>query len=342
MSIEILKRAPDELELAAKRTKQDLALATTTDNTLPPRTSDLTAPIMHLTGHAAEVFCCKFGPYGDILASAGFDRQIFLWNVFGECENIACLPGHTGSISQICFTKDGTHLVSASTDKSMAMWDLEAGVRVRRFKGHQSFVNSCDVSDNPTMICSGSDDGTVRLWDSRRRHCVKTLNSKYQVTAVCFNEKADNIMSGGIDNHIKMWDLKHGEVSLEMKGHCDTVTCLSLSPDGNFVLSNSMDNTVRMWDVRPFAPANRCLKAFVGAQHNFEKNLIRCCWSPQGTKIVSGSSDRMVYVWDTSSRKLLYKLPGHTGTVNDVDCHPTQPILMTASSDKSIYMGELK
>ena len=40
-----------------------------------------------------QVFCCKFGPYGDILASAGFDRQIFLWNVFGECENIACLPG---------------------------------------------------------------------------------------------------------------------------------------------------------------------------------------------------------------------------------------------------------
>ena len=39
------------------------------------------------------MFCCKFGPYGDILASAGFDRQIFLWNVFGECENIACLPG---------------------------------------------------------------------------------------------------------------------------------------------------------------------------------------------------------------------------------------------------------
>ena len=41
----------------------------------------------------AQIFCCKFGPFGDILASAGFDRQIFIWNVFGECENIACLPG---------------------------------------------------------------------------------------------------------------------------------------------------------------------------------------------------------------------------------------------------------
>lgn len=339
MSIEVLKRAPDELVQAAKRTKQELQKVP--DN-LPPRTSDLAAPIMHLTGHAAEIFCCKFGPFGDILASAGFDRQIFIWNVFGECENIACLPGHTGSISQICFTKDGTHLVSSSTDKTMAMWDLEAGVRVRRFKGHQSFVNSCNVSGEPPLICSASDDGTVRLWDSRRRHCVKTFNNKYQVTAVCFNEKADGIISGGIDNHIKIWDLKHSEVSTVMKGHIDSVTCLNLSPDGNFVLSNSMDNTVRMWDVRPFAPANRCIKAFVGAQHNFEKNLIRCCWSPQGTKIVCGSSDRMVYVWDTASRKLLYKLPGHTGSVNDVDCHPTQPILMTASSDKSVFMGELK
>ena len=59
-------------------------------------------------------------------------------------------------------------------------------------------------------------------------------------------------------------------------------------------------------------------------------------------QVICGSADRMVYVWDTASRKLLYKLPGHTGSVNDVDCHPTQPILMTGSSDKSIFLGELK
>ena len=52
MSIEVLKRAPDELVQAAKRTKQELQKVS--DN-MPPRTSDLSAPIMHLTGHAAEV-----------------------------------------------------------------------------------------------------------------------------------------------------------------------------------------------------------------------------------------------------------------------------------------------
>ena len=37
-----------------------------------------------------------------------------------------------------------------------------------------------------------------------------------------------------------------------MKGHKETITGLSLSPDGNYLLSNSMDNTVRIWDVKPF------------------------------------------------------------------------------------------
>ena len=60
-----------------------------------------------------------------------------------------------------------------------------------------------------------------------------------------------------------------------MKGHSDTVTGLSLSPDGSFVLSNSMDNSLRVWDIRAFAPQERCVKMMVGHQHNFEKvNLI--------------------------------------------------------------------
>lgn len=59
-----------------------------------------------------------------------------------------------------------------------------------------------------------------------------------------------------------------------MRGHNDTVTGLSLSPDGSYVLSNAMDNTVRIWDVRPFAPQERCVKIFQGHQHNFENVTI--------------------------------------------------------------------
>ena len=49
-------------------------------------------------------------------------------------------------------------------------------------------------------------------------------------------------------------------------------------------------------------------------------------WAPDGSKITAGSGDRFVYIWDTTSRHILYKLPGHTGSVNEVDFHPLEPI----------------
>ncbi|CAI0557029.1 unnamed protein product [Linum tenue] len=49
----------------------------------------------------------------------------------------------------------------------------------------------------------------------------------------------------------------------------------------------------------------------------------------------------MVYIWDTTTRRILYKLPGHTGSVNECVFHPTEPILGSCSSDKQIYLGEI-
>ena len=56
------------------------------------------------------------------------------------------------------------------------------------------------------------------------------------------------------------------------------------------------------------------------------QNLLRCSWSPDGTKVSAGSADRFVYIWDTTSRRIVYKLPGHNGSVNDVVFHPKEPI----------------
>ena len=75
-------------------------------------------------------------------------------------------------------------------------------------------------------------------------------------------------------------------------GHQDTITGLSLSNDGNYLLSNSMDHTIRCWDVRPFVQGNRCTKVFQGTTHNFEKNLLRVCWSKDDKYISAGSADR--------------------------------------------------
>ena len=93
----------------------------------------------------------------------------------------------------------------------------------------------------------------------------------YQVTAVSLSDTAEQIISAGIDNEVKVWDLRKKEVIYRMKGHTDTVTGMELSPDGSYLLTTAMDNTMRIWDVRPFAPQERCVKIFQGHQHTFEK-----------------------------------------------------------------------
>ena len=78
-----------------------------------------------------------------------------------------------------------------------------------------------------------------------------------------------------------------------------------------------------------------------GAKHGFEKTLIRASFSPDGALIGAGSADRNVFVWDALTAEVLYCLPGHKGTVNEVAFHPSEPVIVSCGVDKQIFLGEL-
>lgn len=304
--------------------------------------SILQSEIMLLSGHKSAIYTTKFNPAGTVLASGSHDRDIFLWEVKGECKNYMVLRGHKNVVLDLHWTGEGTHIVSASPDKTVRAWDVETGRQVKKMAEHSGVVNACCPSRRgPALVVSGSDDGTAKLWDMRQRGAVQTYPDKYQITAVAMSEGSDKIMTGGIDSEVKVWEVrKGGEVAMRLQGgHDDTITGMALSPDGSYLLTNAMDSRLCVWDLRPYAPQNRCLKAFQGHQHNFESNLLKCAWSPDGAMVSAGSSDRMLYIWDTTSRRLLYKLPGHSGSLNESAFHPTQPIIASCGSDARIYLG---
>ncbi|XP_061719038.1 U5 small nuclear ribonucleoprotein 40 kDa protein [Cydia pomonella] len=345
---ELEKRKADDYSVVpSKKTRHEISVVGTREKAVVtssvPRTSNLYAPIMLLEGHQGEIFTARFHPEGKHLASAGFDRQIFVWNVYGQCENIMVMKGHTGAIMEINFSPDGSHLYSCATDNTVAVWDVPTGTRIKKLKGHANFVNSVSgARRGPELLASASDDNTIKLWDARKRNPVASFDSEYPVTAVLFNDTAEKIISGGIDNVVKVWDIRTNKISYKIKGHTDTITGLALSYDGSYLLSNAMDSTLRIWDVRAFAPGERCVKLLAGHHHNFERNLLRCAWSSDGSKVTAGSSDRCVHVWDTTSRRVLYKLPGHRGAVTDAGFHPREPVVLSAGSDKLLYLGEIE
>ena len=132
-----------------------------------------------------------------------------------------------------------------------------------------------------------------------------------------------------------------------------------MSPDSQTLLSNSHDSTVRTWDIRPFAPTERHIRTFDGAPTGMDKYLIRATWDTKGKRIAAGSGDRSVVIWEASTGKLLQKLPGHKGSVNDVRFAPndeplsknspsilqmicTDPsLVLSASTDRNLMLGSL-
>lgn len=298
---------------------------------------------MELTGHSGEVFATRFDPTGQHIASASMDRSIMLWNTYGGCDNYGIMTGHRGAVLDLQWSRDSRNIFSASADLTVASWDLESGLRIRKHVGHEDVINCLEVSRRgQELLLTGSDDGCIGIWDPRQKAAVDYIETDYPVTAVALAEAGNEIYSGGIDNDVRVWDARKLEVIYTMKGHQDTITSLEVSPDSQSLLSNSHDSTVRTWDIRPFAPENRAMNTFDGAPAGFEKNLIRASWSPKGNRICAGAGDRTVVVWDVRSGKLLYKLPGHKGTVNDARFSPTdEPISKSPTVIQPVTLTKL-
>lgn len=313
-------------------------------------------------GHSGEVFTARFDPTGARVASGSMDRSILLWGTTGDCTNHGSLSGHKSAVLDLHWSRDSQVIYSASADAHIASWNVETGERIRRHVGHEETINCIDVSKRgEEFIVSGSDDGYIGIWDPRQKAAIDYIETSYPVTAVCLAEAGNELYSGGIDNEIKTWDLRMKKVAYELKGHTDTITSLAVSPDSQSLLSNSHDNSVRTWDVRPFAPENRQIRVFDGAQAGLEKNLIRACWDAEGRRVAAGGGDGTVTVWESKGGKLMHKLPGHKGTVNDVRISPdgsmgesslvyfakylygllTNIVVLSASTDRTMLLGEL-
>lgn len=110
-----------------------------------------------------------------------------LWNVYGECENYHAITGaHSGAILDLQFSRDdGRYIYTASTDKTVGVFDSHTGQRIKRLKGHGSYVNSVHPARRgDPLIVSGSDDCSIRVWDQRKRSPVHNLNNTYQVERI--------------------------------------------------------------------------------------------------------------------------------------------------------------
>src|SRR5215471_12665047 len=94
-----------------------------------------------LKGHQALVYSLAFSPDGKLLATAGFDNVVKLWE-FAAGKEARTLTGHTGPVYCVAFSPDGNTVASSSVEKTIRLWDVADGKLVRELKGHTDIVES--------------------------------------------------------------------------------------------------------------------------------------------------------------------------------------------------------
>jgi WD40 repeat protein len=136
--------------------------------------------------------------------------------------------------------------------------------------GHTRDVNSVAFSPDGTRIASGSDDNTIRLWDTATGRPIgqPMTEQNDSVLSVAFSPDGTRIASGGRDERIRLWDAASGQpIGQPMTGHRDDVFSVAFSPDGTRIVSGSGDGTVREWPAFPDTVAAMCEKLTTNMSH---------------------------------------------------------------------------
>ena len=140
-------------------------------------------------------------------------------------------------------------------DGDVRLWDVAASAPVAlayRLRGHTSGVCDIKAAATGSMILSGSDDKTVRLWDLRADGgCVRTMEGHSQcVQSVDMDGHCRTAVSGSEDSLVKLWDLGSGRCTETYEDHTDAINDVVMHESGSSFLSSVVQNgVVHAWAV---------------------------------------------------------------------------------------------
>jgi F-box/WD-40 domain protein MET30 len=247
--------------------------------------------ISTLEGHTEGVICLNFD--STLLASGSIDTTIKVWIL--RTRECFTLRGHRDRVNAVLLwdsasttssvpdassqqnVSPGKMLFSASDDCSVRLWDLTLRTCVRQFPGHRNQVQSLKLLS--LDLCNATEDV------SKDRRCDEESSVARAQSLRDVTEPQQLLVSGSLDNTVKLWDIESGKVVRTLFGHLEGVWAVACNKMR--LVSGSHDRTIKVWS----RDEGRCVSTLVG-----HTGAVTCLALGED-KVVSGSDDGDVRIW---------------------------------------------
>jgi WD40 repeat protein len=288
----------------------------------------------------------SFSGGSQALAAAGADGSLTLWDVVqtpgqplpAEFGKVLQTYRHAPEAAGVAFPNVGAVFYSAGADKTVKAWKLASDAPTRNFP-HPNIVNALAYNKSGTLLATGCSDGRLRLFDLtkgtvQREIIAHKVQNETSIYCVAFSPDSKQVVTGGMDQTLKVWEVASGKMLAECKaykekvfekGHQAAVYSVDFSPDGKHIVSGSHDQTIKIWkaadgsvvrdlvnpDLKPSGPGEPT------PSHPGRVYSVR--FFDDGKKIVSvGAAPRLrgyLATWDATTGKRLFGKELSGGTV---------------------------
>jgi WD40 repeat protein/uncharacterized protein YeeX (DUF496 family) len=283
---------------------------------------------MTLNGHSGAVQSVVFHPESLILASAGDDGIVRIWDI-ATGKEIAALQQHTSAVFGLAFSPNGKWLASAGKDRAVMLWNTSTWRNCLTYRGHNYEVH-CVSFVTDELIASGDgvvgELGEVRLWSPSlsglQAQSILACGT-IGLLGSCREQRAWLAVSGlMLETERTAGDITTQGMkdAVVLRGHGDTVYGVTVADDR--LVTASDDQTVRVWETT----TGQELISLPA------RGLVRSvAFSPDGKRLVSAILNGGVRIWDPPTREV-FTLRGHTNQIRCLTYSPDGQVLASAGN----------
>eukprot|EP00795_Rhopilema_esculentum_P006449 gene6449-11894_t len=224
------------------------------------------------------------------------------------------------------FRKDGKLIVSGFEDGGVKVFDSSSRTVLRQFRPHSKATHVAGFLPNTSQVYSASDDCTVKCLD------IPTQKEDYIRSGESCLSNNNVLITGAYDHTVKLWDLRAGESTFSVN-HGDPVESVLLYPNCGMCISSG-GNFVKVWDI---LAGGKMLFSF----SNHQKTVTCLCFDGSHTRLLSGSIDRHVKVYNTDDYSVVASLE-YPSAVTSIGLSTSGSHLVAGMADGSISIKERK